>query len=67
MSEAKYKAAVTKLVKTVTFNTQREVEKALRQAIATGRIQGDETLTISVALSNDKIGLDLTIFSKIKL
>ncbi len=61
------KVAVDKFLKTVAFTAQSEVEKAVRAAIAEGKIEGHETFTAAVALSSEKIGLNITIYSKIDL
>lgn len=61
------KASVDRFLKTVSFTAQSEVEKAIRAAIASGKIEGHETFTAAVALSSEKIGLNITIYSKIEL
>ena len=61
------KASVDKFLKTVSFTAQGEVEKAVRAAVAAGLIEGHETFTAAVALSSEKIGLNITIYSKIEL
>lgn len=61
------KAAVDRFLKTVSFTAQGEVEKAIRAAIASGKLEGQETFTAAVALSSEKIGLNITIYSKIEL
>ena len=61
------KVAVDKFLKNVAFTAQGEVEKAVRAAIAEGKIEGHETFTAAVALSSEKIGLNITIYSKIEL
>jgi len=60
-------AAVEQFVKKVSFSTQREVERVLRTALANGKIRGDETLTTAVTVTNEKLGLNTTIYSKIVL
>jgi len=60
-------AAVEQFVKKVSFSTQREVERVLRTALASGKIRGDETLTTAVTVTNEKLGLNTTIYSKIVL
>jgi hypothetical protein len=61
------KASVERFLKTVSFTAQSEVEKAVRAAIASGKIEGHETFTAAVALSSEKIGLSITVYSKIEL
>jgi hypothetical protein len=61
------KAAVDRFLKAASFTAQSEVEKAIRAAIADGKIEGHETFTAAVALSSEKIGLNITIYNKIEL
>jgi Family of unknown function (DUF6494) len=61
------KAAVDRFLKTVSFTAQSEVEKAIRAAIASGTLEGHETFTAAVAFSSEKIGLNITVYSKIDL
>jgi hypothetical protein len=39
----------------------------VRRALADGKLRLGEALTTSVTLSNEKVDLDVTIFSKIEL
>jgi hypothetical protein len=39
----------------------------IRKAVASGKIRGDETLTAAVTVTNEKLGLNTTIYSKIEL
>jgi hypothetical protein len=61
------KAAVDRFLKAASFTAQIEIEKAVRVAIAAGMIEGHETITTAVALSSEKIGLNITIYNKIEL
>ncbi len=61
------KAAVDRFLKAASFTAQSEIEKAVRAAIADGKIEGHETFTAAVALSSEKIGLNITIYNKIEL
>jgi hypothetical protein len=67
MQEHTVKSAVDRFVRTVSYNAQREIEKVVRAALANGRLQDGETLTTAVTLANDKVDLNITIFSKIEL
>jgi hypothetical protein len=60
-------AAVARFLKTVSFTAQGEVEKAIRAAIASGKLSGHETFTAAIAVSSEKIGLNVTIYNKIEL
>ncbi len=67
MDDIAVKAAVERFVKNISFAAQREVEKAVRRAMAEGKARGGEVFTTSVTLSNEKLDLDVTIFNKIEL
>ena len=66
MNETTLKMAVDRFLANVSFNARRELEKAMRSALANGKLQNGETLTTAVTLSNQKVYLDVTIFSKIE-
>jgi hypothetical protein len=67
MNEKAMKASVDRFVKKVTFTTQREVEKAIRNALANGKLKGHETFTAGVKLTSEKVGLEIAIYSTIEL
>ena len=67
MNDIDVKKAVERFLKSVDFNAQRELEKAVRKALAAGKAKRGDVLTTAVTLSNDKVDLDVTIFSKIEL
>ena len=61
------KVAVDRFLKSVSFTAQAEVERAIRAALASGKLEGHETFTVGVSLSSEKIGLSVTVYSKIEL
>jgi len=67
MNDAALKTAVDLFLANVSFTARREVEKVVRNALANGKLRRGEVLTTSVTLSNEKVDLDVTIFSKIEL
>ena len=67
MTEEALKAAVARFLKNVNFTAQREIEKVLRNALASGRLKGNESITAGVTLSSETIDLNVTIYSKIEL
>jgi Family of unknown function (DUF6494) len=67
MNDAALKTAVDRFLANVSFSARREVERVVRSALASGKLRRGEILTTSVTLSNDKVDLDVTIFSKIEL
>ncbi len=56
MKDKAIAAAVEQFVKKISFSTQREVERVIRKALASGKIRGDETLTAAVTVTNEKLG-----------
>jgi hypothetical protein len=67
MNDAAVKAAVDRFLKQVNFTAQREIEKVVRNALASGKIQSGEAVSASVKLTSDKVDLNITIFSKIEV
>ena len=67
MNDAALKTAVDRFLANVSFTARREVEKVVRNALANGKLRRGEVLTTSVTLANEKVDLDVTIFSKIEL
>jgi hypothetical protein len=61
------KAAVSQFLKNVSFTAQGEIEKVIRNAVASGKLKGDEILTAGVTLSSEKVNLNVTIYNKIDL
>ena len=67
MSIEKLQAAIDQFMKNVSFTARRELEKALRKALTSGKLEGNEVVTAGVTLSSEPIGLNVTVYSKIKL
>lgn len=67
MNDAALKTAVDRFLANVSFNARRELEKVVRSALANGTLHNGEILTTAVTLSNRKVDLDVTIFSKLEL
>lgn len=59
--------AVEHFVKKVSYSLQREVERFVRSAVESGKLQGDETFTAAITVTSEKVGLITTIYSKIEL
>ena len=51
MNEDVLNNSIRKFLKTVGVTSQREIEKAVRQGIASGRLKGQETLQAKVVLT----------------
>ena len=67
MNEETMKTAIRQFLKTINATAQREIEKVVRNAVASGKLRGDETCTAAVTLLSEKIGLNVTIYNKIEL
>ena len=61
MNEDNFNMSVRKFLKKVGVTSQREIEMAVRQALADGRITGTETLKATVTLNLGQVGLEVTI------
>ena len=57
MDEETFNLTVRKFLKEVGVTSQREIEKAVREALAAGRLRGDEQLAATMRLSVDALGL----------
>jgi hypothetical protein len=67
MDDATINAAVSRFLKSVSVSAQREIEKVVRKAVASGAVREGESLTVGVNLANEKLALDITIFNKVEL
>ena len=67
MNDEALKAAVGRFLTYVNGTAQHELEKAVRRAIAAGKLRADEPCATGVTLSIEKAGLDVTIYGSIKL
>ena len=59
--------SLRKFLKTVGVTSQREIETAIRDAVASGRIKGNEALKARMVLTIDTVGLSHAIDSMIEL
>lgn len=67
MNEDAFNMEVRKFLKKVGITAQREIEQAVREAIAAGRIKGDEKLSAKMTLSIEGLGLNHVIDGAIGL
>lgn len=67
MDEETFNIELRKFLKVVGVTSQREIEKAVRDAIKAGKLKGGETLKARVVLSLDGAGLKHTIDGEIAL
>ena len=67
MNEDVFNMEIRKFLKKVGVTAQREIEAAVRQALAAGRLKGGETLKAEVRLTVSGTGLAATIDGEIAL
>ncbi|HUI18417.1 MAG TPA: DUF6494 family protein [Alphaproteobacteria bacterium] len=67
MNEDVFNMEVRKFLKTVGVTSQREIETAVRQALAAKNLSGTETLQAKIVLTVEKLGLAHEIAGSIKL
>jgi len=67
MNEEAFNVSIRKFLKKVGITSQREIEKAVRAALANGKLKGHEALPSKVALTVGAVGLALEIDGAIEL
>jgi len=67
MNEDVLNMGVRKFLKKVGITSQREIEQAVREAVASGRIKGSENLSARMTLSIESLGLSHEIEGTIEL
>ncbi len=67
MNEDTFNMSLRKYLKRVGVTSQREIEAAVHEALNSGRLQGDETLSVKVTLSVAGLNLSHTIEGQIEL
>ena len=67
MNEDMLNASVRKFLKTVGVTSQREIEKAVRDAVASGRLKGNEKLPAKMTLTVGGINLSFAIDGSVEL
>ena len=67
MDEDRFNMAIRKYLKTVGVTSQREIEQAVRAAISSGRLKGNETLPAKAILTIAGIGLSVEIEGAVEL
>lgn len=61
MNEEVLNSSLRKFLKVVGVTSQREIEIAIRKAVADGRLKGNEALSAKMVLTIDKAGLNHTV------
>ncbi len=67
MNEDMFNMEIRKFLKLVGVTSQREIETAVRAAVASGRLKGTETLKARVVLTIEAAGLAKSIDGEIAL
>jgi hypothetical protein len=67
MNEDKFNTRLRGFLKKVGITSQREIEKAVRDAIAAGRLKGNEKLPAKVTLTLGGVALSWTVDGSIEL
>ena len=67
MNEDVFNTAIRKFLKEVGVTSQREIEKSVREAVASGKLKGSETLPVKVTLTLGTVGLTHVVEGDIKL
>jgi len=67
MNEENFNMSIRKYLKTVGVTAQREIEKAVRQALAEGKLKDVERLTIEARIKIPGVALDLDVNGELEI
>jgi len=67
MNEDRFNMDIRKFLKVVGVTSQREIEKAVRDAVGSGRLKGNEALPAKVTLTVGQVGIAVEISGDIEL
>lgn len=67
MNEERFNIEVRKFLKQLGVTAQREIEKAVRDAIAKGQLTGNETIEVRARVQIDALALDHVVEGTISL
>jgi hypothetical protein len=67
MNEDKLNVSLRKFLKTVGVTSQREIEKAIRDAVQSGKLEGNEKLPARMVLTVGGIGLNYEVKGDLEL
>jgi hypothetical protein len=67
MNEDVFNASIRKFLKRLGVTAQREIEKVVRQALAEGKLKGNEKFPAEATVTLGEIGLSLEIKGEIEL
>jgi hypothetical protein len=67
MDEDVFNASIRKFLKTLGVSAQREIEKAVRQAVEEGKLKGNETFSAKAVITLDGLNFAHEIGGEIEL
>jgi hypothetical protein len=67
LDEEKFNLEIRKFLKVVGITSQREIEKAIREAVAAGRLGPGSTVAAKVTLQLPELGIEQVISEELKL
>jgi hypothetical protein len=67
VNEDVFNGSIRKFLKTVGVTAQREIEKAVRQAVAEGRLKGNEKFPATATITLGGVGLSHEVKGEIEL
>jgi hypothetical protein len=67
MNEEALNATVRKFLKKVGITSQREIEMAVREAVASGRLKGNESLLAKATVQIEGLGLTFDVEGDVEL
>lgn len=67
LDEERLNLEIRKFLKKVGITSQREIERAVREATAGGRLKGNEKLPVRMELSMPEVNLSYTVEGEIEL
>ncbi|MCC7484513.1 MAG: hypothetical protein IT529_05945 [Burkholderiales bacterium] len=67
MNDEALNMSIRKFLKTVGVNSQLAIEKAVRKAIAEGKLKGDESFPAAMTLTVGRLAIDVKFDGEIRL
>jgi hypothetical protein len=67
MNEDVFNTSIRKFLKVVGVTSQREIEKAVRAAVAAGKLKGNEKVAAHMVLTMPAIGLSYEVKEEVEL
>ncbi len=67
MDEEKFNIELRKFLKKLGITSQREIEKAVRDALDSGRLQGSESLAVKATVTIESLDMETVVDGDIRL